>query len=547
MATLTSMPRELDHVYEQTLEISGKQAGDDSQLEMRVLSWITHARRLLLVDGLRHGLAIEYDDEELQTEFDPDNLLSPGSLVDVYAGLVVIDSKSHIIRLVHYTTQEFFDKQKRSIFENPEADISRACLTYLSYNAAPYFPSDGSMTDWYIMEVLKSYPFMGYTSRFWVSNVNACTSRQETHSILEEALEYASDAHRRLLAAVILRKQNLPPRSYGRLKDHQILARPAVLHLEAAAECGLQDVLEFFLNHGIYSDSALNGALNCAASEGHTNQVAFLIKEGADVSSFASDLSNSLYKACKRGHLETVKVLLANGAQPNVEDRFLLKNSADPNVKTPLGMSPCHFAASNGDIETVACLADSRCDLAAQTRGLDTPLHYAASEGHIAVLRQLLQRGAPIFRDNKDGMTAWDKAKSWTDNTWQRELEAEFTPYIAASLPSTAQAKESSDIDSSQTKNYTNFTVSEDTEEAYISRIDESAEEDMFNPMSVSEKDRSTDENLQTIRGPSPVKSCNDVDDAPYYQEYSAVPLLCLIHPTPPASDAESSNGDVLD
>lgn len=550
------MPRELDQVYEQTLQRIRKQAGDDGQLGMRVLSWITYARRPLSVDELRHGLAVEYDEEDLRAEFDPDNLLSPGSLVDVCAGLVVIDSKSHIIRLVHYTTQEFFDKQRRSIFENPEADIARACLTYLSYNAAQHFPSDGSMTDWYIIKVLNSYPFMGYASRFWVSHVNACAVHQEGNLILEEALEYARDSHRRLLAAIILRKQHLRPSSYGRLKDHQLLANPALLHLEAAAECGLQDILEFFLKNGIYSDSALNGALNCAASEGHAKQVAFLIEQGADASSFASDSSNSLHKACKRGHLEIVKVLLANGAQPDVKDRwqwtplhyasrhhhsevvrFLLKKNADPNVQTPLGMSPCHFAASNGDVETVASLADSGCNLAAQTRGLDTPLHYAASEGHIAALRLLLQRGAPIFRENKEGITAWDKARSWTDNAWQRELEAEFTPYVEASLRSSTQVKGKPENGPSQT---------EHTEEAHASSTDGSADEDLFESINTTEEYRSADESLQTIRGPGSLKFRDNGEDIACYPESPAVPLLQLIQPTPPTSDTESlhENGE---
>lgn len=79
--------------------------GIKSALTSMPVSWITHARRPLLVGELRHGLAVEYcDDGEGLQEFDEDNLPSPGSLVDVCAGLVIIDSTSQIIRLVHYTT-----------------------------------------------------------------------------------------------------------------------------------------------------------------------------------------------------------------------------------------------------------------------------------------------------------------------------------------------------------------------------------------------------------------------------------------------------------
>ena len=99
------MPKELDDLYRETLKRIQGQPGEDGALGIRVLSWVTHARRPLSVEELRHGLAVEYDeDKESPNEFDPDNLLSSRSLVDVCAGLVVIDLRSQIICLVHYTT-----------------------------------------------------------------------------------------------------------------------------------------------------------------------------------------------------------------------------------------------------------------------------------------------------------------------------------------------------------------------------------------------------------------------------------------------------------
>ena len=58
-------------------------------LGMSVLIWIAHTRRPFSVEELRQGLAVEYDGEEPDNELDPANLLSPRSLVDVCAGLVV--------------------------------------------------------------------------------------------------------------------------------------------------------------------------------------------------------------------------------------------------------------------------------------------------------------------------------------------------------------------------------------------------------------------------------------------------------------------------
>ena len=44
------MPSELDDLYHETLERIQKQAGEDGQLGMRVLSWITHTRMRLSVE-----------------------------------------------------------------------------------------------------------------------------------------------------------------------------------------------------------------------------------------------------------------------------------------------------------------------------------------------------------------------------------------------------------------------------------------------------------------------------------------------------------------
>jgi hypothetical protein len=51
-------------------------------------------------------LAVEPNEAELDLENIPD----VEDLLSVCAGLVIIDQESAIIRLVHYTTQEYFER-----------------------------------------------------------------------------------------------------------------------------------------------------------------------------------------------------------------------------------------------------------------------------------------------------------------------------------------------------------------------------------------------------------------------------------------------------
>jgi hypothetical protein len=55
---------------------------------------------------LQHALGVEVSESEL----DEENFSQIEDIVSVYAGLVIINEESGIIRLVHYTTQECLER-----------------------------------------------------------------------------------------------------------------------------------------------------------------------------------------------------------------------------------------------------------------------------------------------------------------------------------------------------------------------------------------------------------------------------------------------------
>ena len=450
---LTSMPRELDDLYKETVQRIRRQAGDDGELGMRVVSWVTHTKRPLHVEELANGLAVEYDDDEGAHDLDIDNLLSPKSLVDVCAGLVVIDVGSQVIRLVHYTAQEYFDKERLQLFGNAEVEISRASLTYLSYDIANVTPSDQM-----ISEVMLSHPFLAYASLFWFLHVKDIGKNTDHQTVMQKALEYVNDPAKILFSAVILRKLLLRPRNYARVfEDINKERRGNLVALEAASECGLLELVKLLLDHSMGSKCALDSALICASAEGHTEIVTLLIEYGASVLSLAGDSSNALQKACKGGHLGVASVLLQHSADPNISDRWmwsplhhaahgshsdlvalLLENDANPNSQTPLGLTACHLAASQGDAITVTLLLDAGYDLGLTTRDKYTPLHKAAEEGHIDLCSFLLQWGSDVQAKNRAGLTALDMVEDSTSPA----VKGVFMPYIhAAQMPESLPQK----------------------------------------------------------------------------------------------------------
>jgi hypothetical protein len=108
---------------------SSQEAGFQ-ELAKQVLSRITCAKRPLTILELQHALAVEFGESEL----DKENLPEIEDLVSVCAGLVTVDETSEIIRLVHYTTQEYFQRRKDHWFPSAEASITDTCVTYISFD-----------------------------------------------------------------------------------------------------------------------------------------------------------------------------------------------------------------------------------------------------------------------------------------------------------------------------------------------------------------------------------------------------------------------------
>ena len=85
-------------------------------------------------------------------------------MVSVCARLVAVDRESNIIRLVHYTTQEYFKRTQKDWFPDAETNITRIWVTYLSFSI---FESGFCRTDDQFKEQLQLNPLYNYTARNW--------------------------------------------------------------------------------------------------------------------------------------------------------------------------------------------------------------------------------------------------------------------------------------------------------------------------------------------------------------------------------------------
>ena len=141
-----------------------------------------------------------------------------------------------------------------------------------------------------------------------------------------------------------------------------------------------------------------------AAAIGRTTYIIRLLARQPElVSSFADDGFQALGLACFFGHLETAEYLVKAGAPVNTPSnndlsvtplqsaaagnhtsvvRMLLKNGANPNVRERGGYTPLHAAAQNGNTEIIQHLIFAGADLQIRSDDGKLALDLAVAKGH---------------------------------------------------------------------------------------------------------------------------------------------------------------------
>lgn len=92
-----------------------------------------------------------------------------------------------------------------------------------------------------------------------------------------------------------------------------------------------------------------------------------------------------------------------------------------------------HEAAQEGTIKTVKYLLNKKLTVNAQDANGNTPLHYAAQEGHIEIVRLLLAHGAEHL-PNKHHNLAYDIAQMKGHTEVASILERHWVNYMFSIL-----------------------------------------------------------------------------------------------------------------
>ncbi|KAJ6605260.1 ankyrin repeat-containing domain protein [Mycena vulgaris] len=392
---LKHLPKSLDDSYDIAMQRIEAQNEEDRKTAHSALTWVANARRPLTVSEITVALAIEPGARQL----DEENILDIEIILAVCAGLVIVDERLSVVRLVHYTTQKYLDSIQAERFPDAQTEITHTLLTLLAFDGFP----DSSWSRWNI----DLPPLIKY-SQYCLAHAAGRPEGQLRNMLLEFL------GHTHQWEQVMRRKWSAPPWGFSDWPS-----QPSVLWIAAAAN--LAGTVKFLLKEAPMNKHPDGAGIIAASYYGHLEMVQLLVENGADVNTPTKRHGPPLSVASETGHDRIVQFLLKNGANVNVHGggygsalhtalakknekiaRMLIKNGADVNLQGKDG-GALTTAVWYGMVNIVLLLLERGVDMNAHGGRYNFALHTALASGHEQIARVLIDNGADVNLQGEDG------------------------------------------------------------------------------------------------------------------------------------------------
>ena len=380
----------LGDVYGTTLERIKAQKGSKSRLGMDALMWVSNSERPLEASELCHALGVKIG----STDLDLENVPTVRTLIGCSLGLITIEASSSLVRLVHFTLQEYLSNNP-SLFQSPHSMIAEVCLTYLNFQCVRKLSPTLHVGPPIV-------PLVKYASCYWGKHIR----REKTERVSPLAVKLLIGFEQHISSQQLL----LHYHDSGPWWGLHFYERDGFTGLHGAAFLGMAEIVAALL--GIMewdinaTDSRGRTALAWAAVRGHEG-VASILLQRKDLDPNTPDTEYSrapLWWAAEHGHVEIVRLLLERkDINPNTPDAG--------HGRTPLRRAgECGY---DGIVRLLLEREDTNPNIPDTMYG-QTPLMWAAMGGHEGIVKLLLERKDlnPEIPDLR-GKTALELAMSW--------------------------------------------------------------------------------------------------------------------------------------
>ncbi|KAI8627028.1 ankyrin repeat-containing domain protein [Xylariaceae sp. FL1651] len=438
-----SLPEELDAQYSMYLDRVKSQPRN--KLALKAIKWVSCSYRPLQVPELLEALATRPGDSDL----DPTGMTAVSRVIQAAGGLLVLDTHTNIIRLIHDSLRTYIQRNQAKILGEAHTSILESLSAYMNFQEFNSTEKRILSETWLDIELLKSkYRLLEYVCCYWnyhlhlagtsalhfgkriATRVSESSSllRITTSTRLGSAVSSLTPFQISILwgnpalAARIIAESNMS-------SEHSTTPNLTALHIAARFD----DIASAEICVQINSDLAqrdLSGMspIHIAASYGSISVLIFILEAAKKLNRLESirDLLDGqgrspLHTALSGGHLSCVEKLLSYGANSNADNpssgmtsmhlailhcpsaiRALQASGAKASGLSKNGRLALHYACSVGDICNSLRPLLTDLDPNRQDREGATPMHVLSSCGKSisGAMEWLLQLGAnPNLQD----------------------------------------------------------------------------------------------------------------------------------------------------
>ncbi|KAJ6528107.1 ankyrin repeat-containing domain protein [Mycena capillaripes] len=403
---MKNLPMDLNDSYDAAMSRIENQNEEDKKIARSTLTWVANAKRPLSTLEIRVALAIELGSRRL----DEENLMDIEIILAVCAGLVIVDEQLSVVRLVHYTTQEYLDRIQAQRFPDAQTEITRTLLTVLAFDGFP----DPSWTE---LELETDLPPLVEYSQYCLMHAAGQPDGQ-LKIMIADFLARAWQWKRTLGF-----RWNSPPWNFMCWPP-----QPSAMSIAAAAN--LLETAKLLLKHPPVPNHPDDLPTSIALYYGHRDMVQLLIENGADVNAQGGPCGGALLAAVQSGNFDMVQMLLDLGGDLNIQGfygtplavascfrleaivQLLLGKGADVNAQCGPYGSALYAAMCNGAENVAELLLVNGADVNMRVDIYGTPLVAASEFGQETLVQLLINNGAHLNAHGDDYGTALTTASS---------------------------------------------------------------------------------------------------------------------------------------
>ena len=366
-----------------------------ARLAFTVLQWLSSVRRPITALELQHAIAARSGSSKLGA------LTNTKKFVSCCFGLTIIDKETQVVRLVHFSVNEFLLERRDELFDDPDSVLAGSCLAYMALFIKAEMRAESEWTDKSASPRYGRWPFWEYSAGHWgIHAGRSCVGPAEA-SLRDFA--FSGETLQRWSDYMVYRSKDRTRDWRGRIRwdgasEWERLAffitkDTTVLHV--ASIYGLGQVIQEALGMGFginMRDKNGATAFMVAAGAGQNDILKYLLACGSvEANFYDASGRTALCYAVEHERVSSVRFLLgALAVEVNAGKALELACRSDE-------------GSENADIIAPLLLAHAGLDLQAQSHEVVTKAIFGFRYNfRFDLLRKILRR--PDFRTHKSSI-----------------------------------------------------------------------------------------------------------------------------------------------